>query len=259
MINENEIQMLQEIEAIVTPPAVPEAEEEQPDADQTEEEVDTYVESTETISDILGVPEAKEDEADEDDDDSGDKDTVPLSKYMKLKKELKELKKSDVSTSNKKDDVIDTLIEKYGDEYRDFISDIVSVTSQSVESVSNEYKSLIEQQAMKEQEAQRNGAFDKVFDSFVENNPAYKDIVNKTVIKQLVFSQTDKTKKVSEIIKDVYGNVKTKQPPKSLDGYNTNKSEDIDFSRPTPEQMKLINNDKNLQKKYGDYLVSMSQ
>lgn len=89
-------------------------------------------------------------------------------------------------------------------------------------------------------------------------NPQLKGIVNKDVLREKALDTKNANKKLSEIVLDIYGKAAKKQP-KAMDGYRAgNKEGDkIEFKGASEDQMKLVNKDPKLRKKFGDHLTKL--
>lgn len=186
-------------------------------------------------------------------------ETVPLSVHLEIKNELKELRrmmKDKVVSGDEVEEIAETLAEKY-DTSSDFIKDLLSTSLPMIEKrLDEKYSKVIKKQEVERAEEKKDKLFGQLFDSVMSNNPDLKDVVNKEVIKKLALDPANSKKKLTEIIKEVYGNVKTTGTKKSFDGYQpTGDKGDIDFTNADPEQMKLVGQDKKLRKEFGDHLV----
>jgi hypothetical protein len=189
-------------------------------------------------------------------------DTVPLSVYLSLKDDVKELKKEilEAKNSNKSTvllDGVEDLAKKYPDVDKDFINDILSsATSKAQKEIDSKYSPIIAKQEAEKAKEVFDKAFDKVFDKAVTDNADLPKNIDKEVIKALALTPAYKNTPISEILLKVYGGVDT--------GTATTENETraagdtgeiaIDFTKMSAEQKEQVLADPKSRKKYFDYL-----
>lgn len=187
-------------------------------------------------------------------------DTVPLAALLEVKRELKELK---AAQKDKSVDLTNAELEDLAQEYdvdASFISKLAaSIKKEALEEADKHYRPLIEKQEKERIEAKKEEMFNKLFENAVKGNERLAEIANKDVIKALAFNPENSKKKVSELIKEVYGKVAEQSIPekKSFESYSPSdkKADGIDFSSMDAGAHEQIANDPKLREKYGDYLV----
>lgn len=194
---------------------------------------------------------------------AAESETVPLSVYLALKDDVKELKKEmkESRGSNKSTVAIDglkDLAKKYPDVSENFISDILgAATSNAKKEIDEKYAPVIEKQEVERQQATFNKAFDTVFDKAVAENPEFPKNMDKEAIKALALTPAYKNTPVAEIMRKLYGIVekegKTTTENDTRGGGGANE-EVIDFEKITAAQRAQIMEDPKARKKYFDYL-----
>lgn len=247
-------------------------EDEESDDDQEEEPADEE-DDEKPIGEELGEDGEEEEDEDESDDSAGsgtedddadededeeESETVPLATHLSVKRDLKILKKSLKQGFSEKD--LDGIAGKMAKKYQTTPETIKELFSEAFPFLRKKLEADIARPLLEKQEKEaatkkKDALFDKVFDQFLAKNPHLKGTVNKNVVKKLVFDPDNAKKKLSEIVADAYGKA-AKKRVKSMDGYRTNASDDkIDFGKASEDQMKLVNKDPKLRKKFGDDLV----
>lgn len=170
---------------VIVPPVVPE-----PEAPKTMEQIQEEV-----------VPE---------------KETVGLDKFLELKKENKEFKKSikdleaKVAAGAPRAEVtadIESLSAEYPDVDKQFLAKLTNAIRTQVkkdadDEVSTRLKPLEEEARQKRIDT----AFNTHFDAAMEKMPEFKSVVNKEVIKALSLDRKNASKNFSQIIEEAYGN-----------------------------------------------------
>jgi len=134
--------------------------------------------------------------------------TVPESKFLELKKEMKELKREAKGRSNVE---ISESIDDFSKKFNlpsEFTSELTALISQenkkSVEDVINsKVKPLEEKEKAKQIDKNFNEAYKKV----LEEMPEYKNIASKEVIKAMALNPNNSKKKFSEILEISYGHL----------------------------------------------------
>jgi hypothetical protein len=238
-------------------------EQEQAEAEPQEEQkpLETPEEEEKPLEEELGEEKPQEDdeqEEEEEDDDDDETEMVPKATMLKVKSKLKDEIRKLKSTPTLKniDEIAESVAEKYGTD-PDFIRDILK---ESTGYIREEFKQEIntirnKDNAVKLQE-KKNQLFDGLYERFIAKNPNLKDVVNKDFIKKEVFSPENSKKKLSEIVKDIYGGV-IEVKKESFDGYKPSKQESEPenlLNADSATQKEIANNPK-LRKKYGEELA----
>lgn len=197
--------------------------------------------------------------------EEGDKktqETVPLSVYLSLKDDMKELKKSikEASDSSKNRVTVNgvsELAQKYPDVSVDFINDLLSTaTIQAEQNALSKVTPILEQQKIKEQKDLFERKFEEIFQKALKDNPDLPENVDKNLIKSLIKTPEYRSKKISEILVSIYGSqMKGKSSSENETVMSAGDIETIsDFSKITPSQKEFIMNDEKSRKKYFDWL-----
>ncbi len=161
-------------------------------------------------------------------------DSVPLARLNKevsrrkeLETELKELRQQ-----------IDA-----GDDYED------SDDSSEVKQLAAEVKEIKQREARIKAEA----VFTQNLERTLENNPEYKDLVNKEVIKQMAFNPANKDKTYSQLLEEAYGNaIQGRRTMESTTprGGAENTKVDIKRAQSDPEYRRQVLADPDMRKEY---------
>lgn len=107
-------------------------------------------------------------------------------------------------------------------------------------------------------QAQADKVFETMYQNALEKNPAFKDVVNKDVIKQLAFNPSNANKTLPQLLKEVYGNVsKSNGKTETMESSQNGKPEaieSIDYKRAQTDEayFKQIMADPALKKEYND-------
>lgn len=147
------------------------------------------------------------------------RETVGLDKFLDLKKDNKELRKSikdlearisEGATPREVSADIAALSEEYPDVDRNFLNKLASTIKSQVEKdadakISDRLKPL----EQKEKAAKIDSAFNTHFNLAMDKMPEFKQIVNPDVIKTLSLDPKNANKTFSQIIEDTYGNALT--------------------------------------------------
>lgn len=225
---------------------------------------DTKVEGGAELNVPESIKELPEVGADGSADNGKKQETVPLSVYLALKEDVKELKRDlKESTKGSKNSGVDVseLAKKYPDVSPEFIQDFLeSATSkakqEALTEVESKYDSVIKKQQLKEEQDKFDQDFERVFNKAVSDNPDLPKNINKELIKTLVLTPKYKDKKVAEILAEIY--------PDSASGKPSSENETVasvgsvetisDFSRITPEQKKAVMADDKARAAYFNWL-----
>lgn len=190
-------------------------------------------------------------------------ETVPLSVFLSLKSDFKELQKEIRESKNSEKQGIITegikdLAEKYPDVDKSFIKDILEAsTAKAVKELDDKYNSVFKEQEVKEQRRKFNEAFDKVFDKALADNPDLPKTIDKEVVKSLALTPEYKNTPISEILVKLYGGVAEKGKSSSENDTRTAGDivdETIDFGKMTESQKRAVMADSKTRTKYFAWL-----
>lgn len=141
-------------------------------------------------------------------------DTVPLSVFLDLKQDVKELRKAlKEANDSKKDSIqvegLEDLETKYPDVDKNFLRDILGLSTKQVEAKFEEkFTPIIKEADAKRQQEAFDKAFDRVFDKALKDNPDLPETVDKEAIKALALTPAYKNTPVADILTKIYGNSK---------------------------------------------------
>lgn len=189
-------------------------------------------------------------------------DTVPLSAFLDLKKDLKQLKKDikEAKSSQKHSTAVEGVAElssKYPDVSAEFIADILeSATSKAQAEIDKKYTPFIEQQTTKEKQAAFDKAFDALFEKTLKDNPQFPSTIDKEMVKTLAVNQKYRNVPLVDILTNIYGSVQSGRASSETDTrLSSDRLEDIvSFDKITPAQRELVLNDPVMRKKYYNFL-----
>lgn len=190
------------------------------------------------------------------------KETVPLSVFLSLKEDMKELKNQlkEAKAPEKKSMQIEgvkDLAAKYPDVSEDLLNDLlVASTSKAKAEVLQEVAPILERQKYKEEKEQFDKAFDRVFEKALKENPELPEYVDKELIKTLVLTPKYRNVKVADILSQIY--------PKKEEGRQSSENDSVyaageietikSFENITEDQRKVIMADEKARKAYFDWL-----
>lgn len=189
-------------------------------------------------------------------------ETVPLSVYLTLKDDVKELKKEIKEAKASKKDIasagIEELSKKYPDVSEDFIRDILENASSKAQlEIEKKYTPIIQKQQLEKQQEVFDKAFDKVFKEAVEANPELPKNLDKEAIKTLALTPSYKNTPLAEIIKKLYGGIEVKGKSSAENDMRSGADRqegNVDFAKMTPSQRSQVMADPKARQKYFDYL-----
>ncbi len=194
------------------------------------------------------APEAKKEE------------TVPLSVYLALKDDVKELKqelKARPQSKAEEKATIKAFTEKYPDTDPDAISAIIQMAVSEVEA---KYTPIIERQESEKKQEAFDKQFDIIFDKALALNPDSKD-VDKEVIKALALTAQYNNTPVADLIKKVYPTSTVGKATTENDMRATGDAVEriVDIDSITPEQRSQIIADPKLRQEYFDKLDALGR
>lgn len=115
----------------------------------------------------------------------------------------------------------------------------------------------LEEIKRRERQAQLEQTFEKHYSKALENNPDFKSIANKEVIKQMAFNPANKNKTYSQLLQEAYGNAipgrKTIETTTPRGGAVDTKV-DVDRARTDAEYRRQVLADPDLRKQYNQGL-----
>lgn len=148
-----------------------------------------------TVADVLG--------------NARNSESVPLATFLEEKTQRKDLEKRlkniETKQAQNKDVSSDlkTLAEKHNVD-EDLLSDIANtIRSQTEAKLSEKLKPILE----KDREASFNKVFDENFKKTVENNPRFKGVVNKEVIRAMSLDPRNASKTFTNLMEDGFGHL----------------------------------------------------
>lgn len=215
----------------------------------------------ESVADILPEEPAKETTKTQGETEK----TVPLSTYLELKKDLKELKEEiKNSKSSEKESVrlqgIEDIASKYPDVSTEFIQDILGAAKVlATKEIDEKYSPIIEKQENERKQAEFDKAFDNLFEQALNDNPDIPKSVDKDLVKTLALTPKYRNIPISEIMMKLSGSVEIKG--KETTENDTRGSGDVlegrvNFDSMSEDQRKAVMADPAARKKYFDYLDS---
>ena len=192
---------------------------------------------------------------------------VPESALIQYKKDNKEMKKeleelrqqiSEGATKKEVSSTVKDLAKKFNVD-EEFLSELAGTMKKEAKSeLEEEFGSKIKSFEEKDKAKKIDEVFNQTFDKILEENPEYKGIVNKDVIKALALNPINANKSFSKIIEESYGHlVKGKKTMETTTPRGGNDGE-IDFSkaRSDTKYFEQIMADPILKKKYNEGLAS---
>jgi hypothetical protein len=208
------------------------------------------VEALETVDDIVEAPKETVQE------------TVPLSVYLELKKDLKDLKHEIKSTKESNQEKVEIagvkeLANKYPDVNEDFIKDILnSATKEAEKKLDEKYTPIIAKQEIKEKQIAFDTAFDRLFEKTIQDNPDLPKTIDKELVKELALTPKYRNVPLSDIMIKMYGS--------TIEGKSSSENEMrsgsdvvtdvVNFESITPDQKTAIMADPKVRAKYFSWL-----
>lgn len=186
--------------------------------------------------------------------------TVPLSVFLALKEDLKDLKDEIKNSKGDKNTIktegVAELAKKYPQVEQEFIEDILNSAKTSVlKEVEGKYNPIIEKQELDSKKKAFDTAFDKVYDKAVADNADLPKNINKEAIKQLALTPAYRNTPISEIITSLYGTVQGRTTTENEARTKADIVVDnIDFAKMTKEQKDAVLEDPKARKAYFNYL-----
>lgn len=189
-------------------------------------------------------------------------ESIPLSTYLEMKKELKQLqKKVAESETQKKQSVtvegLEDLSRKYPGVDEDFIADmLISAEKLATKNIENKFTPILEQQEKERKQASFDKAFDNLYNQAVSANPDLPKNIDKELIKELALTPKYRNVALSDILTKIYGeNVVGKSSSENSARTSADKIDDIvSFDKITPDQKRAIMEDPKVRQKYFNWL-----
>lgn len=168
-------------------------------------------------------------------------ETVPLSVYLALKEDVKDLKKAakEAKPQTKAEEraTVKALSAKYPDVNANFIEDIVGAAVQETEA---KYEPIIQRQEADRKQADFDKAFTTIFDKALAENPDAKN-VDKEVVKALALTPQYNNTPVAELIQKLYGGAVGRATTENDMRASADVVDEIvDIDKITPEQREKI-------------------
>ncbi len=218
------------------------------------ENVDSKTETTqeETIGEILG-------------NEKKEKKQVPeavLIQYKKdnrqMKRELEELKAQIAEGASKKE--VSSSVKEIAEKFKvdeQFLTELASTMKKEAKSeLQEELDAKIKDLQVKGEQEKFEKAFNQTFDKILEQNPEYKGIVRKEVIKLLAKQPENASKTFSKIIEENYGHLIPGKKTMETATAGAGKDTTIDYqkAKTDAEYFKQIMANPALKKKYNEGL-----
>ncbi len=218
----------------------------------TEEKSEVETKESETIEDLLGKEEEKD-------------DRVPLKTFLETKKEKKALEKE---ISNLKEQIkqgatkaeissdLKGIAEKY-DVDHNFLEELSTIIYSKAKSEANEVlNAKLKPLEAKERAERIEKVFSKNFDKVMEDMPEYKDIVNRDVIKELTLLPQNAKKTFHQIVEETYGKTVTGKKTMETSTPRGGKEGSFDLDKMNdPAYFSEVMKNPELKKKYNETLA----
>lgn len=189
--------------------------------------------------------------------------TVPLSAYLDLKNDVKELKQALKERDSKADTSaavaagVADLAAKYPDVNVDFIADMVAAsTKKAQETIESKYSPIIERQEAEKKAEKFEKAFENAKAKVVEENPDLPT-VDWDAIKALALTPNYINLPLADVVQKVYGGIINKGRATSendMRGGADRVDDIVDFGNLTPDQEKKVLANPKTRKAYFDHL-----
>jgi len=189
--------------------------------------------------------------------------TVPEATFLKLKRELKDLKKQ-----QSKPTINNSSLKELADKHDldvDFLEDLSqSIRNKTKSEIEEEIAERLQPLEQKEKDEKIDRIFEEQYQKTIDKLPEYKNISNKEVIKALSLDPNNANKTFAQLVEMSYGHlVKGKKTIESasVKTYNNNETSlDIERANKDPEYFKAVMENPTLKKKYNENLIdSVSQ
>lgn len=200
------------------------------------------------------------------DDDKSDDRSVPLSTFLEIKKEKKELEKEINSIKEQaakgasKTEInndLKSLAEKY-DVDSDFLSELSTIIySKAKGEADAALEERLKPMQAKERMERINKVFNENFDKVMQELPEYEAVVNKDVIKELTLLPQNAKKTFQQIVEETYGKTVTGKKTMETSTPRGGKNVGLDNSRINdPEYFKQVMADPELKKQYNEGITN---
>lgn len=189
-------------------------------------------------------------------------DTVPLSVYLDLKEDLKNLRKEIKQSSTENKSTIEVngitdITKKYPDVNEDFIKDILfTATKEATSKIESKYSPIIERQEKAEKQATFDRAFDNLYNKVISDNPDLPKNIDKDLVKELASTPKYQNVPLADILLKMYGTVSEgrSSSENSMRSSGDRVDEIVSFDKITPEQKNAIMADPTARSKYFNWL-----
>ncbi len=193
-------------------------------------------------------------------------ETVPLSTYLGLKDDIKELKKElkETKDSKKPSVIIDglkDLADKYPDVNKEFLQDLLSsATTNAERKIEEKYTPILERQDNEKRQAAFDKAFDDLYTKTLADNTDLPKDIDKDAIKALAITSKYRDVPLADILTKLYPSTGGKGSSENETRTAADRVDEItSFDKITPEQKKAIIADPEARKKYYAYLDSINR
>lgn len=194
---------------------------------------------------------------------------VPLAAHIELKKEykklegeLKELRKTVESGASKTEVAasIDAIVSEFPDVDPTFLRKLSqTITAEAETKAEQKLAERLKPLQEREEVARIDAIFSEHFDKAVSEQPEYKEIVNREVIKQLSLLPQNSNKTFSQLIEETYKHALTGK--RSIDaakpraGKDSDGSLDVAKAQRDPSYMKEVLSSPELKKQYQEGII----
>ena len=241
------------------------AEEEKKPVTQTDPAAETKVEETKVEEKKETAPETTE-TLEEIQKEEVEKPTVGLDKYMSEKKarksaedraealalEIETLKADPAKSKTEIADDIAALAKEHNID-EEFLQKLATtVHAKAKKELEAEFLPKINKVNAENAAEKVEKKFTVLFDKTLDENPEYKGIVNRDVIKTLALDPKNAKKTLPQIVEETYGNAVTGKKTMET-GPSGAKVEKPNFSKVTASDLERINSDPALKKEYTDW------
>lgn len=195
-------------------------------------------------------------------------ETVGIDKFLDIKKENKELKRSLKDLQDKIDkgadteeisEDIDAIAEEFNVEPKFLKKLTKTIESQLKGRIESEFEEKLKPIQEAENAKKADKIFNKIFEETMGNLVDYKDIVNKDVIRKLAMDKDNSNKTLTQLIEETYGNaIGGKRTVETTTPRGGKEPEAVDFARAKrdSEYFKEVMANPETKKEYNDNLAN---